>query len=170
MKLSVDLLKNKKMNIMNLNAKEVVRTKVKNYYGQVKDFIDNNFLKFQNEIIEHTDSYTICIEMHGYKKDEVSVQTFENKISVVVRKKNKLFLSDSQLSAPSSQNSYRQVFHLEQPIDSENTIANLYTDTLEIYLPKKTNPKDINITQIATESPMPRNYNNEWASQITHIS
>lgn len=150
-------------------ANDGLKSTAKNVYGLFKDYIDNNFLKFQNEMIEHLDSYTISIDMEGVKKDEVIVQALENTVSVVVKNKNKTLKHDSSLSAVLQKNAYSQVFHMEHPIDSENTIANLYKDTLEIYLPKKTQPRDIYVIETNTESPQTKNYDPNWASKTTHI-
>lgn len=93
-------------------------------------------LFFQNEIVEHNDSYTIFIKLPILKKEDIVIEMFDKDITVCI----KLNQSDSAL--------YKLNFHLDKPIVYQEIFANYFNNILEIYLPKMVEPSLISLDNL----------------------
>lgn len=164
---------NKNLNIIK-DTKNVISMNTKKIYTQFVDFVDSNFLKFQNQTIDHDQFYSISVDMDQIKKEQIQLQCFENKLLLTVQQKNDLQLEESDVSKFKKLKTYHQVFQFDDPVDTLSVTASLYKDSLEIYLPKLLKPRDIDI--IESEETTPRAsknnyYSDDWSSYPgSHVS
>ena len=161
---------NKNLNLIK-ETKNVISMNTKKIYSQFVDFVDTNFLKFQNEMIEYDKFYTVSIDMNGLKKEDIVLQAFEGRLMVAISEKIDLQKIESATEKYRKAKTYNQSFHFENPVDTSAVTAHLYKNSLELYLPKLIKPRDIVITEAEGVSPKNQYYDDDWSSYPhSHVS
>ncbi len=121
----------------------------RSFIDTVADFFNGHGLSDQEHLIEHTDSFTVTIDLPGLSKHDIHVEAFENKIIVRAAKASKEHYSvegDMYLRQRSG-GSYVRTFDLPCSVDKAQIYANYNRGSLEIFLPKLTQPSKIEIQE-----------------------
>lgn len=133
-------------------------------------FFHVSSLNLHNEMVEHEDSFTLNIELPGLNKNDIHVEAYENRIIVKAAKQSRhqySVESDMYLRQMTG-GVYQRIFDLPCSVDKDQIYANYNRGTLEIFLPKLTEARHIEIQQqdmVSDET----FFDSEWSEKSSNI-
>lgn len=127
-------------------------------YNKILKYLNYNLLPYRNEVIEYPESYMINVDLPHFRKDEIKLNAYENKLVIIATKIN------SDLNEVNSNlQTFEHTYNFNHPINLQNVYANFYKNQLEVYLPKLNQAHDISIEEDKTISS--DSYYDEWRNE-----
>ena len=108
----------------------------------LKDFFQMPFFKHDNilktDIIENENSYTLILDVPGYKKEDVKITNDEGYLTIEVSQANSTeTTSNSYIKRERMHGSYSRSYYIGNKVDSKSINAKFSNGVLEITFPKE---------------------------------